>query len=172
MHKKTLLTLAFMLLTFPSLAQPKLVETSWEEIHRSVAEMCLKLDGEKVDVLLGVAVGGIIPTALFSNHLGNKNVLTISVSSRDNKNQQRELFIRNKPEKKYLEGKNVLVVDDILDSGATMIAIKKLLEEEYNVKSLQVATVFLNTEHCRIHPDYWGIETTDWIIFPWEKREN
>ena len=123
-------------------------------------------------MLLGVAVGGAVPAALFSRQLENKNFFTISVTSYDSENQQRELFVRNRPEKKYLEGKNVLIVDDILDSGGTIIAVKKLLEEEYNVKSIKVATVFLNTEHCRVRPDYWGIETTDWIVFPWEKVES
>ena len=172
MPKKITLALTLILaLMTPAIAQPKLVKTSWEEVHRTIADMSKQIDPAKVDVLLGVAVGGMVPAALFSRQLDNKNILTISLSSYTSNHEQRDIFLRNRPAKCYLEGKNVLIVDDILDSGATVGAVKKLLIEEYNVKSVQIAAVFLNRDHCQFYPDYWGIETTNWIVFPWEKFE-
>ena len=172
MPKKITLVLTLILaLMTPALAQPKLVKTSWEEVHKTIAEISKQIDPAKVDVILGVAVGGMVPAALFSRQLDNKNILTISLSSYTSNNEQRDIFLRNRPAKCYLEGKNVLIIDDILDSGTTIGAVKKLLLEEYNVKSVQIAAVFINTDHCQFYPDYWGIETTDWIVFPWEKFE-
>lgn len=166
---KRLLTLLFCIFVTTSIySKPQIVSPSWDEINQIVANVCAQIDEKNVDMLLGITAGGIAPTALFSLYLNNKNISIISASSYEDDFKQKELVIWNHPPKEALQGKNVLIVDDIIDSGLTIAAIKRLLLEEYDVKSVSIAVVYVNSDHCKNYPDYWGETTTHWIEFPWE----
>lgn len=61
----------------------------------------------------------------------------------------------------------VLVVDDIIDSGETMIEIKRVLLEKYPHLQLKVAAVFYK-EKALLRPDFVAREATQWIKFFWD----
>jgi len=61
----------------------------------------------------------------------------------------------------------VLVVDDIIDSGETMIEIKRVLLEKYPHIQLKVAAVFYK-EKALLRPDFAAREATQWIKFFWD----
>ena len=61
----------------------------------------------------------------------------------------------------------VLVVDDIIDSGETMIEIKRVLLEKYPRLQLKVAAVFYK-EKALLRPDFAAREATQWIKFFWD----
>jgi hypoxanthine phosphoribosyltransferase len=64
-----------------------------------------------------------------------------------------------------LQGKNVIVVEDILDTGVTMTYLKKLFEAA-QPKSLRVATL-LDKPSRRIKPiqaDYFGFKIPDEFV--------
>lgn len=66
-----------------------------------------------------------------------------------------------------LVGKNmkVLVVDDILDTGATIRKIRSLLlNRTGNVK---VATLYVKKDCC-LEPEYFLREVKEWVVFPHE----
>lgn len=141
---------------------------TWDEIREIVFEMCEEIDNDEVDVICGISVGGLAPTSLFSLELKEKNVVSISCRSYDGY-EQGEVVIKNGPERSALAGKKVLLVDDIVDSGNTIVKVKEHLYEHYGVESVDVAVIYLNTAHCKCEPPaYWGKETTEWIVFPWE----
>ncbi len=61
-----------------------------------------------------------------------------------------------------LTGKNVLLVEDIVDSGHTLNFVNKFLNEKYNMKSYRTITL-LNKPCARdaannINPDFYGFE--------------
>jgi len=149
----------------------EIINYSYEEIE----ELCLKISEKikvskfKVDYILGVSVGGLVPAVIFARLLETKNIISISVSSYENK-QQKELKLLNAPDKELLKDKNVLIVDDICDSGNTIVFIEKFLKS-CNVKEIKTATVFLNKEHHKITPDFYGEVIDKWIAFPWDKFE-
>lgn len=59
--------------------------------------------------------------------------------------------------------KNSLVVDDIADSGKTLL--------HYNEKGYFISTMFYHTDSC-VKPSYYSFNKhkNTWIIFPWEIR--
>jgi len=60
----------------------------------------------------------------------------------------------------------LLVVDDIVDSGRTMIDMLNGIEK------LTVKTASLYWKpHSSFKPDYYVKQTSDWIVFPWEPME-
>ncbi|NGX39437.1 MAG: Xanthine phosphoribosyltransferase [Chlamydiae bacterium] len=147
-----------------------MIQPSWDEVHDIVGEICQKIDPNQIDVLFGVSVGGLVPTALFSVELENKNVATISARSYVGR-EQKSLKVAYGPEKGSIRGKNVLLIDDIVDTGATIRMIKKLLLTEYGAKAVKVASLYVK-ENSPEYPDFWGEEINDWVEFPWECRKS
>ena len=65
-----------------------------------------------------------------------------------------------------LEGKNALVVEDIIDTGCTIEFLFDLLTRTHKPKNLKVITV-LNKKMARkvlIEPDYYGFEIDDKFV--------
>lgn len=65
-----------------------------------------------------------------------------------------------------LENKNVLIVEDIIDTGCTMEFLINILCRTHKPKNLKVVT-FLNKKMARkvdIEPDYYGFEIDDKFV--------
>lgn len=64
----------------------------------------------------------------------------------------------------YLDGRRVLLVDDVADSGRTLALAVQLLQE----KGAEVRSVTIYTKPSTIiQPDYAWKDTDLWINFPW-----
>jgi hypoxanthine phosphoribosyltransferase len=64
-----------------------------------------------------------------------------------------------------LEGRSVVIIEDIVDTGNTIEELKKLFEQQ-NVKQLKIATLFFKPEaYTKTIPlDYIGFEIPDKFI--------
>jgi len=65
------------------------------------------------------------------------------------------------------KAKRVVIVDDIIDSGETMIEIKKVLNKQYPDLDLKVASIYYK-EKALLRPDFAAREATEWIEFFWD----
>jgi hypoxanthine phosphoribosyltransferase len=68
---------------------------------------------------------------------------------------------------------NLLIVDDVFDSGSSIVAIIKKLEQKCrrNMPNLvKIATVYYKPERNRtdLAPDFYIHETDAWLVFPHE----
>ncbi len=68
-----------------------------------------------------------------------------------------------------VKGKKVLVVDDVADTGESLILVRSHLEEQ-GATEVKIATIYYKPWSV-IVPDYYEKETSSWIIFPWERKE-
>lgn len=66
-----------------------------------------------------------------------------------------------------LVGKNLLVVDDVADSGRTLALVMELLEP--NATAVRSAVLYTKPRTV-IRPDYSWRETDLWITFPWSAQ--
>lgn len=123
--------------------------------------------GEEIDYIVGIARGGLLPAVLLSHRL---DVPMRSVSwSTFHKDQMREHAYDIADD--INEGKRVLLIDDILDSGRT---IQELLEDWGCARDqIRLAVLLHNTDQS-IVPDFHGRKFSraalpQWIDFWWEK---
>ena len=149
----------------------EIINYSYEEIENLCKDISkkIKISKFKVDYILGVSVGGLVPSVLLARLLKTKKIMSVAISSYEKK-KQKELKLLIAPDKSLLKGKKVLIVDDICDSGNTIIFLENLLKT-CKVKSVKCATIFLNKEHHKITPDYYGKVVSKWVGFPWDKFE-
>lgn len=62
--------------------------------------------------------------------------------------------------------KNCLIVDDIADSGRTLL---HYTENDTQFNKYFIATMFFH-KRCVVKPNYYKFEKNDkWIVFPWEE---
>lgn len=142
------------------------MKLSWDETRRH-AEHISKAVRSCYDpeILVGISVGGLVPTSIISHLLDNKNVLIICAYSYKGKH---ELLTQFEPRTDSLIGKKVLLIDDIRDTGETLDKIKQLLLGQYGAKEVRTAALLVRKDHCDRYPDFWARETNEWVDFPWE----
>ena len=69
-----------------------------------------------------------------------------------------------------LSGRNILIVDDVADTGESLAEIRKFLESK-KPKVMKVATIYIKP-WSKVLPDYYVSNTDAWIVFPWELYES
>lgn len=143
---------------------------TWDQIAEAIDELGKKIiaSGYEPDYLIGITLGGLVPLMLLGKQMKNRNVLTIGAQSYD-KDQKRELQIMHLPDVD-LSGKKILLIDEIADTGDTLLAITNILKEKYDVGGLKTAVVVCK-DHSVIKPDFSVRSTQEWVVFPWEKAE-
>lgn len=118
------------------------------------------------DYIVGVKRGGLIP-AISLSHRFNKPLIMMSCQLRDNKDNEVRLYeVEQLP-----KDKNVLIVDDICDSGVTLqkIVHQLFMEGFSNVKTCSLIYNFsqdFRIDYCAREIDRF--QDTRWIVFPWE----
>ena len=108
-----------------------MVPLSFKEISHRLKQMELP----EIDVVIGIGSGGIPPATFVAFHL-NAELLVMTLNYRDEKNNPRfdEPKVLFQPEWN-LQGKKILLVDDVSVSGKTMETARNQLKE-YDVKTL------------------------------------
>ncbi len=139
-----------------------------EQIAAKVAEMGARIAadfaGESV-VLIGVLKGATIFLADLARAIDlDVSFDFIAISSYGNSTQSGELkLIKDVDES--LEGRNVILVEDILDSGVTLSYIRTLLQAR-GPKAFKVAALLdkVSRREVPIAADYVGFEIPDQFV--------
>lgn len=180
----------------------KKVYVSWNDVQRQVQELIRQmwLDQWVPDYVVGITRGGLTPANLISQYL-NRPMETLKVKLRDGGEDgdcESNLWMAEdafgyvpKEEQTLadfdysLHAKNILIVDDINDSGATLNWIKEDWPSgclpnhprwsEVWGKNVRVAVLYDNeSSESTLHPNYAAetinkFEDPQWIVFPWEE---
>jgi len=149
----------------------KLLRLSLEDIGRLSAKLARKVraSGYKPDLLLGIARGGWVPARLLSDKLNNYNVANMRVEFYVAPGRTAKKAIVTQRPSVGLRGKKVLVIDDVADTGHSLVAAMKLIRR-LKPKEVRVATLHYKP-HSIFKPDYYVATTSKWIIYPWEVEE-
>lgn len=149
------------------------ITPSWQEMQDYAKKTSENIKKSKFrpDVIIGLSRGGLVPARLFCDYLHIKNCYTIKVDHwgiTATKDGQAKLTQNLDMD---LTDMNVLIVDDITDTGQSMEVAKKYLEE-LNPKKVKTATL-IHLKDSKYVPDFFGIEREwAWIIFPWNFQED
>ncbi|HYC11367.1 MAG TPA: phosphoribosyltransferase family protein [Nitrososphaerales archaeon] len=142
---------------------------SWPEygnLAEALAEKARSSD-KSFDLVIGIARGGIPVAMVVSDHLGVK-IDFINVKS------YKGIAERSAPKilstlTETIRGKNILLVDDLVDHGVTMEIVRNHLAEQ-GPKLLETAVLF-KKPWSKFEPDYFLEVVDKWIVFPFELTE-
>jgi xanthine phosphoribosyltransferase len=139
---------------------------SYEDFKKDTRELLAQVQGFKPDIIIGIARGGLTLSHTLAEGMGIREVQTLRTELYDKTCKRDILSIFG--ECNIKEPSKVLVVDDISDSGETLKAIMKHLEERFIDTEFKSATLFYKKTSI-YEPHYWINEANDWIDFFWER---
>lgn len=145
---------------------------SWEEIQHLVNYLIREHLTEPYDVMLVITRGGMVPGCLISEQIDLRNILVAAVVyyTGIDHTLDKPIFLQF-PSDTLLDGKRVLVVDDVWDSGRTIVAVRDRL----NVVNCYYKVAVLHYKPGRSkyrddRPDFYAETTEDWLVYPWDRE--
>ena len=173
---------------------------SWQDVENSCTDIALQMykDNWCPDYIVGITRGGNVPATILSNMLGIR-CEALKVSLRDDEQgpetncwMSEDAFGYNYPEETGVTGcrwdikqrKNILIVDDINDTGATFNWIKQdwqsscMPNEEDAWNSVWSKNVRFAVITENLSSEFGGVsyythevnkaEEDVWLVYPWE----
>jgi xanthine phosphoribosyltransferase len=140
---------------------------SWDQFHKDVRSLSEKLNPlHTIHTLIAITRGGLFPAGIIARELGIRVIDTLCLASYDHQNQNSlEVLkpISHEILQRIGQGEGVLVIDDLVDTGATARFIKDLLP------NCTLATVYAKPKGQHI-PDFYEKEVPQetWVFFPWD----
>jgi len=145
----------------------------WELFYRLSKTVSKKIRDSNYtpDLIVGLARGGWVLARVLCDLLGVKDLVSLKVehwgmtATPDGKAKLKYPFQID------LTGKRILVVDDITDTGESMmLAVEHV--RTMNPSDVRTATL-RHINGSKFTPDYFGDEITwRWVIFPWNYVED
>ena len=135
------------------------------EYKEDLKTLTKKID-QDFDVILAIARGGLSIGQMLGEYYDIREVYAINSISYDDTKKLDEVTVFNIPSLQMT--KRVLIVDDIVDSGDTLVEVLKVLEEKYPNIEFFTATIFYKPTAI-IEPTWWVKEPKGWIEFFWSK---
>lgn len=139
---------------------------SYDEFAVDTKKMAKQIKDEfDPEVILAVARGGLTLGHSLAVALNNRNLFTLNSIHYEDTNKLDTINIFNVPDlSKYTK---ILLVDDIIDSGESMVEIKRELLKRYPNLDIKIATIFYK-EKALLLPEFKVKEAHDWIEFFWD----
>ena len=104
---------------------------SWDQSYQMTFYLFEKITEDKFfpDVIVGIARGGWIPARLLADFYGNRRTANIKIEFYDNTSRATENPIITQEISEGVEDKVVLIVDDVITTGATVNQVCELLTQ-------------------------------------------
>ena len=140
---------------------------SWEDFHGICKALALSLAHFQPEVIVPIGRGGYYPGTLIA-HLLQVEIYPVRVSRRINdivKFKEPQWFVTPPAE---IAHRRVVVVDEICDSGETIIMVKEkcLALGASMVKS---AVLYAHSKAVQV-PDHIGFVTDELLLNPWDRE--
>lgn len=148
------------------------ISPSWDEVlSKSIklAEKIRRTEIEPFDCLVGISRGGLALARIMSDLLDVQNVMITRCEYYTDIGEKKKKPVITQKIQGNISNRKVLVVDDVADSGESLIVIKSYLESKHP-RDLKISTIFTKP-WSKMVPDYYVAKTDSWIIFPWEYYE-
>jgi len=154
------------------LATPNEYEVpTWNQIYEMLLNQSNKIRKTRYqpDIIIAIARGGLIPARILTDLLETPQVATIKIELYTDIAQTNLQPTLKQPLTVPVNGKKILLVDDISDSGQSLKLAKQHLTEK-GATETKIATLYAK-QTTQTMPDYVEKTADRWIVFPWEIKE-
>lgn len=140
---------------------------SWAVFHglcKGLAQAVAEFDPQ---LILAVGRGGFYPGALIA-HILRTDIYPVYLSRRvrDEVRRRKPRWLVKPP--KAVKGRRVLVVDEICDTGETLVKIRKRVEK-LGAKTVRTAVLYAHSHGADV-PDFVGLVSDALILNPWDRE--
>jgi len=134
----------------------------------------IRESGYKPSVIIAVSRGGYVPARLLCDFLGVENLVSIQSQHWTEAAKMAEKALIKFEYTIDLAGHRALLVDDIVDTGDTLMLARRFIEDKWRPSELRVAALQWISSVAKFRPDYYAVEVKDWVWFqyPWTRLED
>ena len=153
----------------------KCVVTNWDYIYNLCRDVSndVKNSGYKPDMIIALARGGWFAGRVLCDFLGLDDLTSLKIE-----HYTGTAVAGEEPLIKYpladatVTGKKVLIVDDITDTGKSIVHAKNYVLKQDPKEVRTAALQYLYTSE--VEPDYCGEKLEDWawVVYPWNFMED
>jgi len=147
---------------------------TWEEIYslcRKLVQQLLRANF-RIDIIVVIARGGYVPGRLLSDMLGIHDLTSFKIEHYQGAYKQHDAYVRY-PLNADINGRNVLLLDDVCDSGDTFAVGAEHIQHCGKVNEMRTAALHLKTV-SKFIPDYYAEKVSEWrwLMYPWAVNED
>ncbi|OAI29721.1 xanthine phosphoribosyltransferase [Methylosinus sp. R-45379] len=146
--------------------EDKAFPVSWDAFHRDARALAWRLSAVGgFSAIVAVTRGGLVPAGVVARELGIRVIDTIGVASYQEETQRGEVRVLKPLSETILTlpSEEVLIVDDLVDTGATAKVVRALLPNAH------FATVYAKPQGRPLVDTFVTEVSQDtWIFFPWD----
>ena len=139
---------------------------SWDQFHRDARALAWRLSAAgPFRAVVAVTRGGLVPAAVVARELGIRIIETVCVASYEYDKQGEITVLKRVADAIIAEdqGKGVVIVDDLVDTGATAKAVREMLPKAHfaTVYAKPLGRPLVDTFITEVSQDTW-------IYLPWD----
>lgn len=147
---------------------------NWDEIQKTLYNSTREVIQSDFDptAIVGIARGGWMPARCVADFLEINNLTSVKVDHYQGTEKTENAVLQFDARSVAIDDENVLVVDDIVDTGKTL---SKSLESIENKGAIKARSMTIHSiPSSDINPDYIGksYDKFYWVIYPWNITED
>ncbi len=133
---------------------------SWDQLHRDAKALAWRLtDMGPWSKIVAVTRGGLVPAAIIARELEMRLIDTVCIASYDHQDQGALNILKSVEG----DGADVLIVDDLVDTGRTAKLVREMLPKAH------FATVYAKPAgRPMVDTFITEVSQDTWIFFPWD----
>ena len=151
----------------PPAPRDKAFPVSWDQFHRDARALAWRLaSAGPFNAIVAITRGGLVPAAIVARELEVRVIETVSIASYHDYKTQGGLKVLKTiaPDVSNLnDGAKILIVDDLVDTGATAKVVREMLPRAHfaTVYAKPLGRPLVDTFITEVSQDTW-------IYFPWD----
>ena len=151
------------------MSQEKAFPVSWDQFHRDARALTWRLnDVGPFAAIACITRGGLVPAAIVSRELEIRLIDTVCIASYHDYRSQGDADVIKEINPDVMAkggdgGENILIVDDLVDTGKTARIVREMLPKAH------FATVYAKPKGRPLVDTFVTEVSQDtWIYFPWD----
>jgi len=145
----------------------KAFPVSWDQFHRDARALAWRLAGTngRWKAIVCITRGGLVPAAVIARELDIRLIETVCIAYYHDYSEQGELKLLKEISPPLLEdeGKDILIVDDLTDTGKTAAIVRAMMPKAH------FATIYAKPKGRPLVDTFVTEVSQDtWIYFPWD----
>lgn len=147
---------------------------TWDDVYSLCRELAAQLRAAhyRSDMIVAIGRGGYVPGRILSDMLGIDNLTSFKIEHYQGPYEQHEAFVKY-PLTADVSNRNILLLDDVSDSGDTFRVGLEHIRQCGNAKEVRTASLHYKTVSNFI-PDFFVAIVSEWrwLIYPWAVNED
>jgi hypoxanthine phosphoribosyltransferase len=142
---------------------------AWADVDRLAKKLTNQLASVRFDHLVAVTRGGLVPACIISEQLDLRDIMVAAVKfyMGPGDTLSRPIFMQF-PADSQLFGRQILIVDDVWDSGTTVMAVRNRVLAAGGHPTVAVLHYKPSGSKFKEKPDYFAEAVDGWIVYPWD----